>query len=152
MTWISEVHQLSHMSAVTFISNPSEICAGGWVFITPGGNVAFSVSFWHPADAVRNLRCLIPSYMSYCVKDSKAVVFKPSSYDPLRKMCMCVWESAVARSIVCLLFLSVSSTLSHTLLLYAGRRTMYYSLQLIFSLDRISQNTDAAKTHNKKGF
>lgn len=43
-------------------------------------------------------------------------------------------------------------TLSHTLLLYVSCRTTYYSLQLVFSLDQISQNTDAAKKHNKKGF
>jgi len=82
--------------------------------------------------------------MSYCVKDSKAVVFKSP-----RENCVCV--SVVARSIVCLLFLSVRFTLSHTLLLYS-RRTTYYSLQLIFTLDQISQNTDTAKTHNKKAF
>lgn len=58
----------------------------------------------------------------------------------------------LARSIVCLLFLSVRFTLSHTLLLYVSRRTTYYSLQLIFSLDQISQNTDAAKNTTKRAF
>lgn len=120
-----------------------------WVVVTPGGKVPFSVSFWLSSDAVRNLRCLILSYMSYCVKDSKAVVFKPRKTPflrlPEKNVHVCV--SVVARSIVCLLFLSVRFTLSHTLLLYVSRRTTYYSLQLIFTLDQISQNTDAANTH-----
>lgn len=65
-----------------------------------------------------------------------------------REKCVCVYERVLwllARSIVCLLFLSVRFTLSHTLLLYVSSKTMYYSLQLIFSLNQISQNTDAAK-------